>query len=265
MKLTIVLVAVLGYSALVLTNATAQKTKKPVAQPKPSPTAKPVVKQTPTPTPRPSPTPSPTATPAPTPTPTTPSTSGAKEPCEDKMQASGIPLCSKAQPKTIVLSKDSTRAKPVVFSHEAHATLKSSVDGTKVMGCAECHHTDQPASALTGLLKTSYRDAMLTTAALAAPNAKPVPSCYACHAREGKRPDICDPALGGAKYAFCPDIPKVKYPDEEDETVLTNDEAYHHNCNTCHVAAVAARKKPGAPPFIKGSPPVSCNSCHKGM
>jgi hypothetical protein len=178
------------------------------------------------------------------------------------MQASGIPLCSKVQPKTVVLSKDSARAKTVGFSHEAHATLKYGVDGTKVIGCAECHHTDQPASALAGVLKTSYREAMLTAASLAV---KPVPSCSACHTREGKKPDICDPAMGGAKYTFCPDIPKVKYPDEEDETVLTNDEAYHRNCNSCHEGAVAAHKKPGAPPFIKASPPVSCNGCHKGM
>jgi hypothetical protein len=166
------------------------------------------------------------------------------------------------QPKTVVLSKDSARAKSVGFSHEAHATLKYGVDGTKVIGCAECHHTDQPASALSGVLKTSYREAMLTAATQAV---KPVLSCNACHVREGKKLDICDPAVGGAKYKFCPDIPKVKYPDEDDEIVLTNDEAYHHNCNSCHEGAVAAHKKPGAPPFIKASPPVSCNGCHKGM
>jgi hypothetical protein len=271
MKLTIVLVAVLGYSALILTNATTQKTKKPAARPKPSPTAKPVATRTPTPTPTPrsspTPTPSPTATPTPTPSPATQPSStsaAAKEPCESKMQASGIPLCSKVEPKSVVLSKGSTRAKPVVFSHEAHAILKYSADGTKVMGCAECHHTDQPASALSGLLKSSYREAVLTTASLAATGAKPVLSCHACHAQGNKKPDVCDPAMGGAKYAFCPEVPKVKYPDEEDETVLTNDEAYHRNCITCHNAAVEAHKKPGAPPFIKASPPVSCAACHKG-
>jgi Class III cytochrome C family len=270
MKLTIALVFILGCSALLLTHAT-QKTGKTV-RPTPTPVpAKTPAKQTPTaqptatttPKPLTTPTPKPATTPTPAPTTTPASASGAKEPCEDKMQASGIPLCSKVQPKTAGLSKNSARAKPVAFSHEAHATLKYGVDGTKVIGCAECHHTDQPASALTGLLKTSYRDAMFAAASLAMPSAKPVLSCPACHAREGKKPDVCDPATGGAKYTFCPNVPTVKYPDQDDETVLTNDEAYHHNCTTCHVAAVAAHKKPGAPPFIKGAPPVSCNACHK--
>jgi len=266
MKLAIVLFVILGYSALMFTNATQKKT--PTPRPTPTP-AKTPAKQTPTPKPSATPTPKPSATPTPapttTPTPSTPTTAtGAKEPCESVVQASGIPLCGRVEPKTVVLAKGSTRAKPEVFSHEAHATLKYSADGTKVMSCAECHHTDQPSSSLSGLLKTSHRDVMLTTASLAAAGAKPVLACHACHAQEGKRPDICDPALGGARYKFCPNIPAVTYPDESDETVLTSEEAYHRNCITCHNAAIEAHKKPGAPKFIKASPPVNCADCHKG-
>ncbi|HYX40852.1 MAG TPA: hypothetical protein VE821_04105, partial [Pyrinomonadaceae bacterium] len=252
MKLTIVIAVVLGYSTLLLTNAAQQPTQpaRPSASPTPAATPQPTPTcpcQCPTPTtPQPSnatATPAHTTTATPTATTTTapvtpprsvPATSpssagpaasaatasaaGAKAPCESKVQASGIPLCSRVQPKTTVLGKDAVQppgnpVKPENFTHEAHTTLKYSMDGTKLIGCAECHHTDQPASALTGVLKTSYRDVMLTTATLAVPNAKPVFSCRACHAQEGKKPDICDATLGGVSYFFCPNIPKVKYPD----------------------------------------------------
>ncbi len=281
MKLSIILVAVLGYSVLCLTDAAQKQTAKPAAPPpKPSPTAAavPAAKQTPPARTAPAPTPI-VATPAATPNPITaasgsptatpavaPAAAGTKEPCEDKVQASGVPLCSKVQPKTSVLDKDAilnrsykrptAPDKPIVsvwFTHETHATLKYSIEGTKVIGCAECHHTDQPKAALTGVLKTSERDTVLTAASLTAPNAKAVKSCRACHAQEGATP------------VFWPANPQVTYPDEPDTpVVLTNYEAYHRNCITCHGDAVIARKKPGAPAFLKGTPPTGCAGCHTG-
>jgi hypothetical protein len=282
MKPAVVLFVTLGYCALVLTNATAQKAQKPAAAPKPSPTARPAATQTPaaarpvpTATPAPTAKPSPTQQPSPTPAARAATASAAKEPCESKVLASGIPLCSRTQPATSVLDKDAAQsrahkpappdkpAEPVAFTHEAHAKQKYSVDGTKVIGCTECHHTDQPKTSLSGVLKTSQRDVLLTTAALAAPGAAPVLSCRACHAQAGRKPAVCDDAQMAAKYAFCPSIPKATY-EEEGEVEQTNEEAYHHNCINCHSDAVAARKKPGAPPFIKGAPPTNCSGCHKG-
>src|SRR5687767_15667317 len=40
--------------------------------------------------------------------------------------------------------KDKAKSLAVTFSHVNHATKNYSVDGTKPIGCAECHHTDQP-------------------------------------------------------------------------------------------------------------------------
>ena len=61
-----------------------------------------------------------------------------------------IPKESKVQPKEVVLSKDSQSDKygEVPFNHETHSTKNYSVDGATVLACVECHHTDQPASAL---------------------------------------------------------------------------------------------------------------------
>ena len=153
---------------------------------------------------------------------------------------------SKVEPKEVILSKDAKdpKAKPVLLTHEAHATKNYARDGKSVMSCAECHHTDQPKSALTGVLKTSERAVLLTSALLKDPNAAPVKTCRECHAQTGQKP------------AEWPAIPTVKYPDEDDETVLTNDEAYHRNCNSCHDDV----KKRDA----TTKAPTTCAGCHNG-
>jgi hypothetical protein len=163
--------------------------------------------------------------------------------------ASLAALSSKVQPKEVVLGKDAKTPGPgnksVHFTHETHSTKPYSVDGKSVIGCAECHHTDQPKSALKGVLKTSEREEMLTTASLAKADAKPVKTCRECHAQTDMKP------------AGWPANPEVVYPENDpDSTVLTNEEAYHHNCNTCHDAV---KKRD---PATKA--PVTCIQCHNG-
>jgi len=156
------------------------------------------------------------------------------------------PKESKTQPKAVVLGKDSQSDKygEVAFNHETHSTKNYSVDGTSVLACVECHHTDQPAAALKAPLKTSERDVALTAAVLAAADAKPVKSCRSCHLQAGD-----DSAT----------IPSVTYAGKTTPTKLTNEVAYHLNCNTCHDKAIAAR------PAVKGKAPGSndCLPCHK--
>jgi len=157
-----------------------------------------------------------------------------------------VPKESKTQPKEVVLDKDSQSDKygEVAFNHENHATKNYSVDGKSVIGCVECHHTDQPASALQPPLKTSERPVTLTAAVLEAADAKPVKTCRACHLQAGD-----DSAT----------IPSVTYPGKTALTKLTNEVAYHMNCNVCHDKAIAAR------PALKGKVPGSndCLPCHK--
>ncbi|MEP6741000.1 MAG: cytochrome c3 family protein [bacterium] len=157
-----------------------------------------------------------------------------------------LPKESKTQPKEVVLDKDSQSDKygDVAFNHENHATKMYSVDGKSVLSCVECHHTDQPVSALTAPLKTSERNAVLTAALLQAADSKPVKTCRACHLQAGD-----DSAT----------IPTVTYPDKLAPTKLTNEVAYHTNCNICHDKAITAR------PALKGKVPGSndCLPCHK--
>jgi len=157
-----------------------------------------------------------------------------------------IPKESKTQPKEVTLDKDSQSDKyaDVAFNHENHATKNYSVEGTAVIACVECHHTDQPAAKLTAPLKTSERDVVLTAKVLEAADAKAVKTCRACHLQAGD-----DSAT----------IPSVTYPGKTTPTKLTNEIAYHTNCNICHDKVLAAR------PALKGKLPGSndCVPCHK--
>jgi hypothetical protein len=154
---------------------------------------------------------------------------------------------SKEIPKQVVLGKDSQSDKygEVPFNHENH-TKKYSPDGKSEIACAECHHTDQPASALKPPLKTSERNAVLTAALLATPEAAPVKTCRTCHLQAG---DDSKP------------LPTITYPDKTTATKLNNEIAYHNNCNVCHDAAIKLR------PELKGKIAGSndCAQCHKPL
>lgn len=156
------------------------------------------------------------------------------------------PKESKIQPKEVVLGKDSQSDKygEVPFNHETHSTKNYSIDGKSVITCVECHHTDQPASALQPPLKTSEREVALTAKLLEAADAKPVKDCRACHLQAG---DDSTP------------MPSVTYAGKTTATKLTNEVAYHMNCNVCHDKALAAR------PELKGKAHAStdCLPCHK--
>ena len=153
---------------------------------------------------------------------------------------------SKTQPKDVTLGKDSQSDKygAVPFNHESHATKNYSVDGKSMIACIECHHTDQPAAALKPPLKTSERDAVLTAALLQAADSKAVKGCRTCHLQAG---DDSAP------------IPTVAYPGKPAPTKMTNEIAFHNNCNVCHDQAIAARS------VLKGKIPGSndCFPCHK--
>jgi hypothetical protein len=157
---------------------------------------------------------------------------------------------SKTIPKEFTLGKDSTSEYgEVPFNHDTHAFQNYSPDGKAVIGCAECHHTDQPKSALKAPLVTSTRDAVLTMAVYQSSSAK-VQSCRDCHYQEGNVPDGKE--MPTATY---------KTGDKSETKELNNEIAYHINCNTCHDAAAALRpdlkKKAG---FATAK---DCKICHK--
>ena len=147
--------------------------------------------------------------------------------------------------------KDKAKSLPVAFSHINHATKNYSIDGTKTIGCAECHHTDQPAAeaAKHPPLKSAHpADRTVTLTAETAKDAKTpdVETCRSCHAQEGDKPKLLEA------------IPEVTYEGEADPTALTNEVAFHRNCNSCHDQAVEKRKGINAPTTNE------CAKCHTG-
>ncbi|MEO7539590.1 MAG: cytochrome c3 family protein [Pyrinomonadaceae bacterium] len=156
----------------------------------------------------------------------------------------------KTIPKKFTLGKDSlSEYGEASFDHETHAFANYSPDGKSVVGCVECHHTDQPKSALKPPLLSSERDILLTFASWQASSQK-VSECRAFHFQEGNVPDGKE-------------MPTATYTEggKSVTKTLNNELAYHINCNTCHDAAFKARpelkKKPGF------ATTKDCTICHK--
>jgi hypothetical protein len=164
-----------------------------------------------------------------------------------------IPNESATQPdKPIILAKDSDDPKSgelkpgAAFDHVKHSTLPAySLDGKTIAACIDCHHTDQPSApkGMEFLAKFERKDAL--TAKQLESSKEPVKSCRSCHFQ--------------ASAEETDDYPpkSVTYPKEMNRPPsgkLTNEIAYHLNCNTCHDAA----KKRDA----KIKAPVTCDDCH---
>lgn len=176
----------------------------------------------------------------PTPTPAAANASTAPKPA----------AADKTMKKEFTLAKDSlSEYGEVAFNHENHAFKQYSPDGKSTVGCVECHHTDQPKSALKPPLVTSERDVALTLDTWKA-SAQKVNECRFCHFQDGSVPD--GKTMPTASYTEGGKTTKKD---------LNNELAYHINCNTCHDAAAKLRpelkKKAG---FATTS---DCTVCHK--
>ena len=166
-----------------------------------------------------------------------------------------IPGSSATQPdKPIVLAKDSDDPKwgelinpGAAFDHTKHNTdVMHTLDGKTLTSCVYCHLTDQPAaSGGEPYLKRFERREALTAAQLES-SKEPVKGCRACHLRETTEETNEFPPKG------------VTYPQETGRPPsgkLTNDNAYHIRCISCHEAAMKRD------PRLKA--PLGCGDCHK--
>ncbi len=156
---------------------------------------------------------------------------------------------SKVQPKEVTLAKDSQSDKwgEVAFNHETHSIKNYSPDGKTGIACVECHHTDQPKSALKPPYLTSEREVILTTAVLEDAKSGPVKTCRSCHLQAGDDSKT---------------VPLATDSTTNKPIKLTNEIAYHMNCNVCHDSALKARPDLKA----KGIPGTNdCGKCHKPL
>jgi hypothetical protein len=157
----------------------------------------------------------------------------------------------KKPPEVITLGADA-KLGAIKFNHLDHITKNRSPDGTKQIACVECHHTAQPASeaAKHPPHKTAWPADRTTTLTMELvekdPNALGA-ACHDCHAKADTKPKLLA------------EIPKVKFEGTDEPTVMTNQQAFHHNCGGCHDEAVKLR------PNLTPPPPTSkkCVACHK--
>jgi len=171
------------------------------------------------------------------------------------VDASGkaIPESSATQPdKPFILSKDSNDPKwgelkpEAAFDHSKHNTdVKHTLDGKTPTACVYCHHTEQPMPAAgQPYLKKSERSVVLTTAQLDT-SKQAVNSCRKCHFQDASEETSEFPPKG------------VTYPKEMGKPPsgkLTNDNAYHTKCMSCHEAAMKRDATLKAP--------QACADCH---
>jgi hypothetical protein len=150
-----------------------------------------------------------------------------------------------------VLGKES-KLGPVAFNHGKHITEKRSPDGTKQIECIECHHTAQPAAEALKhpphkTVWPTDRTTTLTADLLEKDPSVTVVICTDCHARADQKPKLL------------PEIPRLKFEGAAEETIMTNQQAFHRNCGGCHDDVVKAR------PALDPAPPTSkkCVACHK--
>jgi hypothetical protein len=178
-------------------------------------------------------------------------TDGANPPHAVDISGKPIPESGIIMPdKPIIFAKDSKSPirgefKPeAAFDHIKHTTdVRHSFDGKTVTNCAECHHTEQP-SAPKGqeFLKTFKRAEVLTIKQLEA-SKQPVNSCRVCHFQEGSKESAAYPSVTYPKEMKKAPVAKV-----------TNEEAYHINCRSCHEAA--KKRDPTL------TAPQTCVDCH---
>jgi hypothetical protein len=155
----------------------------------------------------------------------------------------------KKPPETITLGADAKLGQ-IKFNHLDHVSKGRGVDGAQ-LACVECHHTAQPASEAVKHPphKTAWpadRTTTLTAELLEKdPSAPAVNACRDCHARADTKPKLL------------PEIPQVKFEGSAEPTIMTNQQAFHHNCGTCH-DEVAKKKPDSTAPTSK-----KCMACHK--
>ena len=142
------------------------------------------------------------------------------------------------------------RLGPVTFNHTAHITQNRNLEGTGPIACIECHHTAQPAAeaAKHPPLKTVWpadRTVTLTAETVKDPKTPDVVICRDCHARKDEKPKLL------------PAIPEIKHETSTAIVTLTNQQAFHRNCASCHDEVMKQR------PTAKAPKTTQCTMCHK--
>lgn len=161
-----------------------------------------------------------------------------------------VKVTDQKMPEVIMLAKDA-KFGAVTFNHVSHNGGKYSIDGTGPIACIECHHTAQPATEVVKYppLKTAWPTDRTTTLTADLFTKDPanagVAACRDCHARAQQMPKLIT------------EIPVIKHEASSALITLTNQQAFHRNCDGCHIEVREQNPNSIAPKA------TSCNTCHK--
>ena len=155
----------------------------------------------------------------------------------------------KTPPDVLKLGADS-KLGAVNFSHTNHITKNYNIAGTGPVDCVECHHAEQPAAEVAKHppLQTAWpadRTTTLTAASVKDAATPPVTACRSCHAKKDEKPKVW------------PTIPEIKHEGSAAMITLTNQQAFHRNCASCHDEVMKQR------PTAKAPKTAQCTVCHK--
>jgi hypothetical protein len=153
-------------------------------------------------------------------------------------------------PEVIILSQKAALG-AVRFTHVKHNGGEYNIDESGPIACISCHHTSQPASEVLKHppLRTAWpadRETTLTKELfLKDPEKAGAISCKECHARAGEKPTLLDA------------VPQIKHESSPAMITLTNQQAYHRACASCHAEVRKIRPQSIAPTAMQ------CNACHQ--
>jgi hypothetical protein len=146
-------------------------------------------------------------------------------------------------PEIITLAENSKLGK-VTFNHLNHTTKNFSPDGTAQLKCVDCHHVEQPKSETVKFAFPENRTVILTAETVKDAATPKVSTCRSCHTEKDVKPTLVA------------EIPQIKN-EKGDVVVMTNQNAFHRNCASCHDQVLKLRPTATAPGTSK------CMSCHK--
>ena len=167
----------------------------------------------------------------------------------DLISSTGVAAQDGRKPQDVYVLAKEAKLGAVKFSHLDHTTKNRAVDGTQI-ACIQCHHTAQPAAEVAKHPphKTAWpadRTSTLTADLLEKDSSAPsVDLCTDCHARAGTKPKVV------------PEIPQIKLEGAGETVVLSNQQAFHRGCGSCH-DEIAKVRQTTAPTSKK------CIGCHK--
>ncbi len=155
----------------------------------------------------------------------------------------------KKPPEVITLGADA-KLGAIKFNHLDHITKNRGADGTSQLACVDCHHTAQPTAEAVKHPphKTAWpadRTTTLTAELLEKDGNALGAACRDCHAKTDAKPKLL------------PAIPQVKFEGSAEPTIMTNQQAFHRSCGSCH-DDVAKKKPDTTAPTSK-----KCMVCHK--